>query len=280
MPNKHQEPAVEHILKKYGINPRTITEIAPWGDPHYFSVFTALCPNIDRYVAVDADWDAGLGKNMWERYCRRIGEGGPPNTKLKFRQMLGEGKFEKVAGWYFATGDLPSDLVFYNNALYWSFPALNLAKGLRDIRARGLILIKDSTIYDENTVDFLEAMKSLNFDIGIYLIDASLHREYVFEEVKDLNLRQWSEDMKKWLDSSSKDFFIALKNRDGEIPPRDCLRLTYRAWSDGLAAGSSIRRKDITDSFKEFGRDYLLRSLEESGFSESLHVKNILQSFL
>ena len=278
MPDRHKGTVVD-ILRKYDVNPRVVTEVAPWGNPHYFSVFADTCPDLERYRAVDADWDAGAVENMWERYQRRI-ENGPPYARLKFSQMLGQKKFEKVSGWYFNTDDLPSDLIFFNNALYWSFPTLTLAKGLRDIRAHGLILIKDHVVYGDQTIGLLEAMsKDLNFDIGVYLVDTSAHREHVFEELGDpARLSRWNETMKKWLDSSSKDFFMVLKNRGGEIPRRDCLRLAYEAWLYGFMADSTIYRKDIGESFEEFGRNYLLQSIKRFGSEkENDRVRNILQ---
>jgi len=280
--NSLEQDLVIGVLRKYDVNPRVATEVAPLDNPHFFCTVAYLYPTLQSYVAVDADWDKVLGESVWKSYCRKINEQSPPSVKTKFRRMLQDGEFKKVAGWYFNTGDFPSDLVFHNNSLPYSFPALNLAKSLRDIRAQGLILIKGRASYGEEIINLLEAVrKDLNFGIETYLADSSAPHEHVLEQVEGLSLREWNETMRKWLGPSRKSFFIALKNRGGEISPRDCLELAYRAWLEGYkfeVGLDAIRREDMMKSFKEFGEGYLLRSLEEFDIAEEKqHVRNILQ---
>jgi hypothetical protein len=275
MPNKYagvyeefvKDSAIEHIIKKYKCNPETVTEVAPWGNPHYFSMFVSLCPNLQAYRAIDADWDKGLIRSLWEEYSRLIDEECPLPTKTKFRELLDKKKFEKVTDWYFNTDEFPSDLILLNNALRWSFPSLNLVKSLKDINSRGLIVIKDSRPYYSHTVNLLKTMRDdLDFGTEIYLWGREGFTEgYTFEEAKGYeNLTEWNEEMNRWPDSASKKFFIVFQNKDGEIPQRTYLKLTYEAWIAGLDEMSKGWRTDATPLLKKFG-ERLSDSLKEIG---------------
>jgi hypothetical protein len=268
--------ATEHIIKENKSDPRIITEVAPWDNPHYFSILSRICPHMQSYRVIDADFDNGFVRTMWEEYVRNISEECPPPTKAKFNEMLEKNKFHRVADWYFNTDDYPSDLVFLNNSLHWSFPSLNLSKSLRDVKPNGLIIIKGHQTYNDHTIDLLKNMKEkLNFDIGVYLMgrhrynEAKREYEYAFEEVDtQKDLVEWNKEMKRWLDRTSKNFFIALQNKGDRVPEKDCVNIMYESMVSDLQGEHVAWTDSIRASFKEFIQRRLPSLLEKHGLNK------------
>lgn len=263
--------ATEYVIKKYKSDPKVITEVAPWDNPHYFSIFSKICPNMQSYRAVDADFDVGLIRTMWEEYVRIINEECPPSTKAKFNEFLKKNKFHRIADWYFNTDEYPSDLVFLNNSLHWSFPSLNLSKSLRDVKPNGLIIIKGHQTYNDNTIGLLKDMKEkLNFDVGVYLMGMHQYNEtkeeyeYAFEEVNaQKDLSEWNKEMIRWLDRSSKNFFIALQNKGDRVPEKDIVKIMYESMVNDLKGKHVVWTDSIGASFKEFIQRRLPSLLEK-----------------
>ena len=266
----------EHIIKEYGADPKVITEVSPWFNPHYFSILSKTCSSMQSYRIIDADLNVGRARTMWEEYVRYIDEECPVRTREKFHEMRKNGKFHKTADWYFNTRRHPSDLILLNESLHWSFPSLNFSKTLRDVKPDSLLIVRGGGYgnYNDHTIGLMKDMKEkMGFDVGIHLIgkeyiESKKDYEYVFEEVdRRKDLVEWNRGMRSWLDRTSREFFVAFQNRGGTISEKECARIMYDSMKDDILGGHVTWTPSISDSFKEFMQKLLPR-LERNGLAK------------
>jgi len=148
---------LSQAVNKLGINPKTVTEIAPGQSPHFFAEIARSFPGFKKYRLVDQK------QTHFRQYAVHQGV----KEVEKHKQKIAE-----ITEHYFATKKLPSDLIISHHGFGpWMFnPRTNLLKVAGDLRVGGgLVLRQDKKdLFAYVKPDALKLLQKAGFQISLY----------------------------------------------------------------------------------------------------------------
>ncbi len=167
---------LSQAIKKIGITPKIVTEIAPGQNPHFFAEIARNFPSLKKYRLVDQK------KTQFKQYAKHKGVKEVEKHK---------NKIDEITQHYFATKKLPSDLIISHHGFGpWMFNhRTNLVKVAGDLKIGGGIILRQNSKDFSHYIkpDALKLLAKAGFKVTLYADTFQGLKKISFNDLKKIN---------------------------------------------------------------------------------------------